>query len=84
MNKIDEVIGRLFEEMAELTFEVCKNYFRGKPNKLLIAHEIADVWEALEKIVEFLDIENEVRFAKEELKEHRTIGKASAENIETS
>ena len=84
MNKIDGVIGRLFEEMAELTFEVCKNYFRGKPNKLLIAHEIADVWEALEKLVKFLDIEDEVRFAKEELKGNRTIGQHSSIDMETS
>ena len=48
MKMIDKAIGRLFEEQAELTFEICKNYFRNKTNKLLIAHEIADVWDALE------------------------------------
>ncbi|MBD3216275.1 MAG: hypothetical protein GF311_26915 [Candidatus Lokiarchaeota archaeon] len=70
---IDEVVGRLFEEMSELTFEVCKNYFRGKSNKLLIAHEIADVWESIEKLVEYLGIEEEVRLAKKELTNHTTI-----------
>jgi hypothetical protein len=75
---IDEVVGRLFEEMSELTFEVCKNYFRGKPNKLLIAHEIADVWMALEKLVNYLDIEAEVISAKKELQEHVTLQNTKA------
>jgi NTP pyrophosphatase (non-canonical NTP hydrolase) len=76
---INEVVGRLFEEMSELTFEVCKNYFRGKSNKLLIAHEIADVWQAIENLVEYLDIEEEVRLAKKELKEHYNL-RSMAEN----
>lgn len=67
MKMIDKAIGRLFEEQAELTFEICKNYFRNKTNKLLIAHEIADVWDALEEVVKLLDIEKEVRYAKEEI-----------------
>ena len=64
---LDKAVGRLFEEMAELTFEICKHYFRNKTNKLLIAHEVADLWQSLEEIVSLLDIEKEVRFAKEEL-----------------
>ncbi|MBN2156191.1 MAG: hypothetical protein JW776_09120 [Candidatus Lokiarchaeota archaeon] len=68
---IDEVVGKLFEEMAELTFEICKNYFRNKTNKLLIAHEVADVWQSLEELVAALDIEKEVRYAKEELQAAR-------------
>ena len=72
---IDEVVGRLFEEMAELTFEICKNYFRNKTNKLLIAHEVADVWQSLEELVAALDIEKEVRYAKEELSNAKANGK---------
>ena len=70
-----KTVGRLFEEMAELTFEICKNYFRNKTNKLLIAHEIADVWQSLEELVNVLDIEKEVRYAKEELQNARENGK---------
>ncbi len=72
---IDKAIGRLFEEQAELTFEICKNYFRNKTNKLLIAHEIADVWDALEEVVKLLDIEKEVRYAKEEIQNAKENGK---------
>ncbi|TFF87614.1 MAG: hypothetical protein EU549_04420 [Promethearchaeota archaeon] len=67
---IDEVFGRVFEEMAELEFEICKHYFRGKANKLLIAHEIADVWQAIQNLVEQLGIEQEVQLAKKELEEY--------------
>ena len=70
---IDQFVGRLFEEIAELTFEVCKNYFRGKLNKLLIAHEIADVWQFLENLVEYLEIEDQVIAAKKELRENKTL-----------
>ena len=69
-----KTVGRLFEEMAELTFEICKNFFRNKTNKLLIAHEIADVWASLEEIVQILDIEKEVRYAKEELQNAKVNG----------
>ena len=69
-----KTVGKLFEEMAELTFEICKNYFRNKTNKLLIAHEIADVWQSLEELVSVLDIEKEVRYAKEELQNARENG----------
>ena len=75
MKMIDKAIGRLFEEQAELTFEICKNYFRNKTNKLLIAHEIADVWDALEEVVKLLDIEKEVRYAKEEIQQAKEKGK---------
>ena len=73
--KIDKAVGRLFEEIAELQFEICKNYFRNKTNKLLIAHEIADVWDALEEIVKKFDIEKEVRYAKEEIQHAKENGK---------
>jgi hypothetical protein len=69
-----KAVGRLFEEMAELTFEICKNFFRNKTNKLLIAHEVADLWSSLEEVVRILDIENEVRFAKEELQNAKENG----------
>jgi len=72
---IDKAVGRLFEEISELQFEICKNYFRNKTNKLLIAHEIADVWAALEDIVALLDIEKEVRYAKDELQHAKEKGK---------
>ena len=75
MKMLDKAIGRLFEEQAELTFEICKNYFRNKTNKLLIAHEIADVWDALEEVVKLLDIEKEVRYAKEEIQNAKESGK---------
>jgi hypothetical protein len=67
---IDEIYGRVFEEMAELEFEICKHYFRGKANKLLIAHEIADTYQAIQKLVNELDIEKEVQLAKKELEEY--------------
>lgn len=66
---IDKTVGRVFEELSELNFEICKHYFRNKPNKLLIAHEIADVWQALENLVDKLGIEKEVQLAKKELQE---------------
>ncbi|MHA1109886.1 MAG: hypothetical protein ACTSRE_02200 [Promethearchaeota archaeon] len=72
---LDKAVGRLFEEMSELTFEICKHYFRNKTNKLLIAHEVADLWQSLEEIVQLLDIEKEVRFAKEELQQAKEKGK---------
>lgn len=72
---IEKAVGRLFEEMAELQFEICKHYFRNKTNKLLVAHEIADVWDALEEIVKNLDIEKEVRYAKEEIQNAKADGK---------
>ncbi|TFF98956.1 MAG: hypothetical protein EU541_06175 [Promethearchaeota archaeon] len=66
---IDKTVGRVFEELSELEFEICKHYFRGKPNKLLIAHEVADVWQALENLVIQMGIEKEVQLAKKELQE---------------
>jgi NTP pyrophosphatase (non-canonical NTP hydrolase) len=72
--KLDKAVGRLFEEMSELQFEICKHYFRNKTNKLIIAHEVADVLFSLEDIVKILDIEKEVMFAKQELDEAKING----------
>jgi hypothetical protein len=64
---MEKEVGRLFEEMAELTFEICKHFFRNKTNRLLIAHEVADVLVSLDEVVSILDIKKEVEFAREEL-----------------
>lgn len=69
---LDKVVGRVVEEVSELLFELTKHYFRGKPNMLLIAHEIADVWQALENLVNKMDIEQEVQLAKKELQEFQS------------
>ncbi|TXT67669.1 MAG: hypothetical protein BAJALOKI1v1_30032 [Promethearchaeota archaeon] len=67
---MDEIVGRVYEEVSELLFEISKHFYRNKPNKLLIAHEIADVWLAIENLVEKLGIQKEVQLAKKELDEY--------------
>ena len=51
-------ICMLFEEMAELQKELCKN-FRGKENRAEIAEEIADVEIMLNQMKILFDIEED-------------------------
>lgn len=60
----DAQIKMVFEEMAELSKEICKN-FRGKQNKDLIAEEVADVRIMLDQLCLIFDIVDEADAEKE-------------------
>lgn len=53
-------VTMVFEEMAELQKELCKN-LRGKENRVEIAEEIADVEIMLEQMKLLFDIEDAVK-----------------------
>ena len=57
---INAQITMVFEEMAELQKELCKN-LRGKDNRIKIAEEIADVEIMLDQMKQYFDIEEGVK-----------------------
>lgn len=61
---IDAQITMVFEEMAELQKELCKN-LRGKENRIEVAEEIADVEIMLDQMKIYFGIQDAVKVYKD-------------------